>query len=153
MVSLPEALRPHARIGLDTSVFIYQIEAETPFTTIAGDVLGHVARGSVQGVTSVLTLTELLVKPFQSGRSGLAVRYEALIRATPNLEIVDINTQIARQAALLRATYQLRTADALQIASSLEYGATAFVTNDFRLRRVDALAIIVLADYHDERSL
>ncbi|MDQ3513791.1 MAG: type II toxin-antitoxin system VapC family toxin [Chloroflexota bacterium] len=152
-MSLPEALRPHARIGLDTSVFIYQIEAATPFTTIAGDVLGHVARGSVQGVTSVLTLTELLVKPFQFGRSGLAVRYEALIRATPNLEIVDINTQIARQAALLRATYQLRTADALQIASSLEYGATAFVTNDFRLRRVDALAIIVLADYHDERSL
>ena len=95
----------------------------------------------------MLTLTELLVKPLQVGRRGLAARYEALVRATPNLAVVDIDARIARRAAGLRANYQLRTADAIQVASYLEHGATAFVTNDTHLRRMAEIAVIVLADY------
>jgi predicted nucleic acid-binding protein len=75
------------------------------------------------------------------------MRYEALIRAMPNLAVVDMDTRIARRAAMLRATHQIRTADAVQVASSLEHGATAFVTNDMRLRRIAEISVIVLADY------
>lgn len=144
-----EAVRPHARFGLDTSVFIYHIEALSPFSGAASQVLHHVGQHAATGVTSVLTLTELLVKPLQSGRRGLAARYEALVRMTPNLILADVDAGIARQAAVLRARYRLRTADAIQVAACLAHGATAFVTNDIRLRRIDELDVIVLADYVD----
>ena len=152
MVSLVEAIRPHGRLGLDTSIFIYHIEQGSPFSGAAGEVLQALNRRSASGVTSVLTLTELLVKPLQFGRRGLAARYEALVRATPGLTVVDIDAGIARRAAMLRATYGCRTADAVQVAASLEHGATAFVTDDTRLRRVRELAVIVLADYASEQS-
>lgn len=143
------AVRPHSRIGLDSSVFIYHIEALSPFSGGASQVFQHVAQHAETGVTSVLTLTELLVKPLQSGRRGLAARYEALIRMIPNLILADVDAEIARQAAVLRATYRLRTPDAIQVAACLAHGATAFVTNDIRLRRIDELAVIVLADHLD----
>ena len=152
MVSVVTALRPHARLGLDTSVFIYHIEGGSPFAPLAGEVFHALNRRSVSGVTSVLTLTELLVKPLQLGRLGLAARYETLVRATPGLAVVDVDGGIARRAATLRTTYNLRTADAIQVAVSLEHGATAFVTNDIRLRRVRELAVIVLADHVREQA-
>jgi len=149
VVDVLEAVRPHSRFGLDTSVFIYHIETLSPFSGAASQVLQHVGRHAATGITSVLTLTELLVKPLQSRRRGLAARYEALVRVTPNLILADVDVEIARQAAVLRATYRLRTPDAIQVAACLAHGATAFVTNDVRLRRVDELAVIVLADYAD----
>lgn len=147
MVDLREALRPHARLGLDTSIFIYHIQVDSPFSAIAGQAIDRLKLGSVTGVTSILTLTELLVKPYQMERQDFAVRYEALVRAIPNLAIIDTGAEVARRAAKLRADYQLRTADAVQVASALEHGATAFVTNNLRLRRVTQLAVILLADY------
>ena len=140
-------MRSHARLGLDTPVFIYHIAAGPPFAVVAGQVLDQLKRRSTTGVTSVLTVTELLVRPLQAGRRGLAARYETLVRATPNLAVVDIDARIARRAAGLRANYGVRTADAIHVASCLEHGATAFVTNDTRLRRITELAVIVLADY------
>ena len=144
-----EVVRPHARFGLDTSLFIYHVEGSSPFSEAASQVLQCVGPNGATGITSVLTLTELLVKLLESGRRTLAERYEALIRATPNLILAEVDAEIARQAAVLRAKYRLRTADAIQVAACLAHGATAFVTNDRRLRRIDGLSVIVLGDYQD----
>ena len=132
-------------------VFIFQkwVVFRFPFSSAASQVLRHVGQQAAIGVTSVLTLTELLAKPLQLGRRGLAARYEALLRVTPNLLLADVDAEIARQAAVLRATYRLRTPDAIQVAACLVHGATAFVTNDARLRRIDELTVLVLADHID----
>jgi predicted nucleic acid-binding protein len=149
MVGVLDAVRPHARFGIDTSVFIYHVEAVAPFSRNASQVLRHMGPRTATGITSVLTLTELLVTPLRSGRRGLAARYEALIRVTPNLILADVDAEIAKHAAVLRAAYRLRTPDAIQVAACLAHGATAFVTNDIRLRRIEELAVIVLADHMD----
>jgi len=83
VVDLTLAMRPHARIGLDTAVFIYLIDTASPFSAIAADMFQQLNQQSMTGITSVLTLTELLVKPLQRGRRGLAARYEALVRSIP----------------------------------------------------------------------
>jgi predicted nucleic acid-binding protein len=147
VVDLVSAIRAHARLGLDTAVFVYQIEAVPPFVDATDSALHEVRRRSVTAVTSVLTLSELLVQPLRLGRRGLAARYEALVRAIPNLSVVDVDGRIARRSAGLRATYRLRTVDAVQIATALEHGATAFLTNDRRLRQVEDITLIVLGDH------
>jgi predicted nucleic acid-binding protein len=48
----------------------------------------------------------------------------------------------------LRARYHVRPADALQAATALVHGATAFVTNDRRLVRLEpVLDVILLEDF------
>jgi predicted nucleic acid-binding protein len=134
-------------VGLDTSIFIYQFEHVAPFHEVTDLVLQQLRARRVGGVTSVVTLTELLVGPLRANRPGLALRFETLVRSTPHLLVVNVDGYVARRAATLRAAYGLRTADAIQLATTIERGGTAFVTNDHRLRRVTDVHIIVLNDY------
>jgi predicted nucleic acid-binding protein len=46
----------------------------------------------------------------------------------------------------LRAHYNLRTPDALQVATALEFGCQAFLTNDEQLQRVTDLRVLVLKE-------
>lgn len=145
--AIVDALRDTSRIGIDTPVFIYHIEQTSPRAAAASSVLRAVADGRLQGVTSVITMLEVTVQPLRLGRAEIADAYEALLEDIPNLTIVDLDARVTRIGAELRATYGLRTPDALQIAACLAHGAEAFVTNDRRLRRVTEIDVYVLEDF------
>lgn len=134
-------------MGLDTAVFIYHIEGSPRFAGPAGIVFAELNRGTFQGLTSVLTLMELAVKPLQLGRQDIADEYEVVLAAYPHLRVVPLDRGTARRAAELRASSRLRPADVFQVAACLQHRATAFVTNDRDLRRVTGLQVILLEDF------
>lgn len=142
-----EALGSKRRIGIDTPVFIYYIEQSSPRASAATAILRAVEDGRFEGVTSIITLLEMTIRPLRLGRPEIADTYEALLGDIPNLSIVHLDARVARIGAELRATYGLRTPDALQIAACLANGAEAFVTNDRRLRRVSEIEITLLDDF------
>ena len=147
MANLATILRRHERIGLDTSVFIYHIEARAQFAEPARVAMDELASGAFVGVTSVLTLMEIAVKPLQLGRPDVAEEYEVLLANYPNLAVATIDRPTARRAAELRARHRLRPADALQVGACLEQRATAFLTNDRDLRRVIEIEVLLLSDF------
>ncbi len=63
------------------------------------------------------------------------------------LTMVAVDEKLAEAAALIRARHGIRLPDALQVAAALHGEATLFITNDKRLRKIDALEILVLSDY------
>lgn len=140
-------MREHRLIGLDTSVFIYHLEGVSRYAACAGVVFDELATGGFEGVSSVLTLMELAVRPLQLGRPEVADEYEVLLANYPHLTIAEIDRRTVRRAAELRARHGLRPADALQVAACLEHGATAFLTNDRDLRRVTETQVILLDDF------
>ncbi len=147
MAGLSEILRHHSCIGIDTSIFIYHIEASPLYADPAGEALDTLATGAFRGVTSVLTLMEITVHPLRLGRPLVADEYEILLASFPNLHIIDLDRRIARRAAELRAVHRLKPADALQVASCLSEQATAFLTNDKGLRRVTEVEVLLLDDF------
>jgi predicted nucleic acid-binding protein len=64
----------------------------------------------------------------------------------PHLVLVDVTRDVARRAAQLRAHYRLRPAGALQVAAALDHGATAFVTNDRALARLNELLDVIVLE-------
>jgi predicted nucleic acid-binding protein len=91
---------------------------------------------------------EITVRPWQLGRESAAREYEAILVHFPNLSIVDVDRNVARAAAQLRAKYNVSPPDALQVAASLSFGAKAFLTNDRRLSRLQELIdVLVLDDF------
>jgi len=146
MGKLSERLAGYPTIGIDTSIFIYLFEDHPTYRPLAEEVLSGVESGQWRAITSVITLMEIGVRPLQSGRQGVARRYEALLVNFPNLMVVDINRDVARRAAYLRAEYRLRPADALQVAACLWGGARAFVSNDRQLARIQALLPVIVLD-------
>jgi len=135
-------------VGLDSAIFIYLIEEDRAFLPLVEPVFAAIDAGSLEGVTSALTLLEVLVVPYRHQNEALARRYEALLTRSRNLRLAGLDLPLLRAAAALRATIGLKTPDALQLAAALAGACTAFLTNDRRLPpRLGGMAILQLADY------
>ena len=148
MGQLSEKLKPYPVIGLDTAIFIYHFEENPAYLPLTRELLSSIESGERKGVTSAITLMEIIVKPLALGQIDVARKYEALLANFPNLEIIDLDRDVIRLAARLRAEYRIRPPDALQAAACLQHGAQAFITNDDLLKRLqDKIVVLVLEDY------
>lgn len=47
----------------------------------------------------------------------------------------------------LRVNYNLKTPDAIHLATAIEHKADVFITNDKQLKKVKEIAILYLGDY------
>ena len=137
-------LRRHRRIALDTSVFIYQLEANARYLALADVVFAWVERAGREAVTSTITMTELLVPSYRDHDERRVDEFYGLLSTYPNLRWIAPDLETADLAARLRAAYRLRTPDALQAATAIQANATGLVTNDPVLARVDELDVAVL---------
>jgi len=143
-MKLDDALTRVIELGFDTAPVIYFVEAHPRYDMLVTEIFQRVAAGALHGVTSVITLTEVLIHPLRQGDIRLSDKYRTLLLNSSNFETRSIDATIADQAADLRARYGLRTPDALQIATALAAGCDAFLTNDARLQRVTELRVLVL---------
>lgn len=134
-------------VGVDTSIFVYFIEADPRFLSIVRPLFLAADEGRVVLVTSALTLMEVLVMPYRFGDDRLAARYEALLSAAGGIRLIPIDAGTLRAAARIRAVHGARTPDALQLAAALGAGCTSFVTNDRRLPAIGKLRILQLGAY------
>lgn len=140
-------------IALDTAPIVYYLEANAEFGPIIRPVLDAVIRGEIQAVVSSLIVTELLVHPLRANNTELLARYEELLEGTPSLTVRDLTTPIAKTAAVLRAAYNLKTPDAIHLATALEADVEVFMTNDAALKRVFEVKVLTIQDLMDGDSI
>ncbi|HSO76916.1 MAG TPA: type II toxin-antitoxin system VapC family toxin [Blastocatellia bacterium] len=144
VIKLDDALAGVTRLGFDTSPIIYFVERNPKYLDLVREVIRRVDLGKIEGRTSVVTLTEVLSKPKQSGNAAIEAEYRSLMLNSRNFALLPISIEVAEIAADLRARYNIRTPDAMQIAAALSVSCQAFLTNDAALRRVNDLKILVL---------
>lgn len=144
LTRLHDFLRRHKRVALDTSVFIYQLEANPRYAAFTDDVFAWLEQTHHSAVTSTVTMTELLVAPYGAKDEQQVDEFYALLSTYPHLEWVAPNLEIADTAARIRAVHRLRTPDALQAATAVQSAATGLVTNDAVFERVTEFETLVL---------
>ena len=88
----------------------------------------------------------MLVHPFRNGNVKLAQQYQDILLNQDYLKVFSVSSTIAKLAAELRATKNLRTPDAIQIATAIQNGADFFLTNDISLKSISNLTVLVLDD-------
>ena len=137
-------LRRHTRIALDTSIFIYQLEANPRYIVLTDPIFAWVERPHHAAVTSTVTMTELLAQPYRDANEQRANEFYGLLSTYPNLDWIAPGLEIADIAARIRAAHRLRTPDALQAACAVWAQATGFVTNDAVFERVTAFETLIL---------
>jgi predicted nucleic acid-binding protein len=129
---------------LDTSVFIYQLETNSRYLPLTDYIFSWLERRDSKAVTSTITMTELLVQPYQGSDQQRVDEFYGLLTTYPNLDWVAPNLEIADLAARLRSLHRLRTPDALQAATAAHARVTALITNDAVFERVDLFETLVL---------
>lgn len=137
-------LENHRSVGLDTCVFIYAVESHPKYLASVKQVLRWTRGPNGHAITSTITMTEALVRPYRLTDLVLVQEFHALLATYPHLDWIPPTLQIADRAAQIRADYNLRTPDAIQAATALAAGVTGFVTNDRIFRRIPSLEVLVL---------
>jgi len=144
LTGLQTFLQQHRRIFLDTSVFIYHLEANPRYVGLTDHIFTWLARSGHSAATSTITMTELLAQPYRDSAEQRVNELYALLVTYPNLDWIAPDLEIADTAAGIRAAHRLRTPDALQAATAIHARATALVTNDQIFERVDTFDTIIL---------
>ena len=144
MKRLQEFLKNHQLIGLDTSIFIYHLEDHPRYSPLTEIIFSALEKGINKGVTSYLTLMEILVKPKTEGLPQVARDYEYYLTTFPNLNFYEMGLDVARKASDLRAADRIKSPDAIQLATAILYGATDFITNYKIFKKVQGVEVLIL---------
>jgi predicted nucleic acid-binding protein len=145
--SLESALSRYSRLGIDSVALIYLLEDVDPYAALVEAIFESVERGKRHAYASSLALTEILVPALREKRYDVVRQYRQFLLGFPNLKVLPVDIPTAELAASLRAQYELRTPDAIHIATALEHGAQAFLTNDKQLTRVKELPVLLLDSF------
>jgi predicted nucleic acid-binding protein len=144
MKQLRDFLRKHPVIALDSSIFIYHLEDHPRYAPLTEIIFDTLEKGMATGTTSYLTLMEIMAKPKAEGLLQVARDYEYYLTTFPNLTFYEMGLEIARKASDLRAAERIKSPDAIQLATAILCGATAFLTNDRIFERVKGIDILIL---------
>jgi predicted nucleic acid-binding protein len=117
-------------VGLDSAPVIFYIEQHQDYIDLVRPFFASLAKGQFRAVTSTVTLLEVLVHPLRHGDEALAHRYNNILLSSPHILTLPVTFATAQEAADLRARYNLKTPDAIQLAVAIGSGATTFLTND-----------------------
>ena len=131
---------------LDTNLFIYLIEENELYLEKVHNLLQFLDKNGYEVITSTLTLGEILTKPYKDERLDLVERYKEFFS---DMELVELNREIGSLFAEIRATYNIKTPDAVQLASAIYAKAELFVSNDDRLSRFesDRCQVLLLSEF------
>lgn len=132
-------------IYLDTSPVIYSVEKHPDFFPLLTPLWVAASSTPIKIITSELTLLESFVGPLKNNDPVLLNRYELTLKGS-DTELLPISEAILREAANLRAQFNLKTPDSIHAASGLSSGCVQFITNDSIFRRVPGLNVVVLQE-------
>ncbi len=151
-MGIDEVLNAHTKWVIDTAPVIYYIEEHPKYLRLVDKIFPRLSStaNSIYAVSSLITLTEVLPQPLRQNNHGLAKRYRDFLLKSRNFVLHPVDAPIAERAAEIRAQYQYRTPDAIQLATGLEHNATLFITNDKRLKSFSELTILVLEDFLEQ---
>lgn len=135
----------HRRIAFDSNVLIYLLEGNDARAEAVASVIDDLAADGSSGVLASIGVTEVLAGP---ARKDDPVGFEMLAAALRDLGFANpvLDAAAAEDAAWIGGRTGARLPDAVHLACARTAGATAFLTNDRRIRSRRGLEVVYLDD-------
>jgi predicted nucleic acid-binding protein len=129
-------------IYLDANILIYAVEAPAGFGARALARL-HALSQTDRIAVSELTRMECCSYPLSRADFPLLRLYDGFFQR-PDVIVLPITPNVFRRATLVQAVYNLATVDSIHLATAIENGCDAFLTNDPRLASCQDIAVEIL---------
>lgn len=131
------------RLYLDACAIIYAHEGVEDCRAAVIDWLSKAAAPDSVVMTSSLSRLECRVKPIHDKNTALLDAYDRFF-ARRSLTVLPISDAVLDRAAVLRTEINIRTPDAIHIASAALGLADVFLTNDASLQRCKDVNVVIL---------
>lgn len=127
---LLDAIPAGDRVLLDTSALIAYFDNRERVSPVVTHLVDEfVFAGRNHGVISMVTVTEILVRPRRAHLEGYGHASDFFHRF-PNLRLAPVDFAVAQEAASLRTVFGFKTPDALVIGTGIVHQVGHLVTND-----------------------
>jgi predicted nucleic acid-binding protein len=135
--------RPDVKAGgryyLDANTVIAIVEGVDDLHPAQRTFLRSIDEGAVLAVSSEMTLSECLVRPFRE-RDGAAIAIMLdFLNGRRTLPLVPLSRDVMIMAAKIRAETTAKLPDAIHLACALDAGCTVFISADKRLPMIGDL--------------
>ena len=131
---------------LDSNILIQLVEGQANQFEGLQAVVDALDSRKVLGVTSELTIAEVMVKPLASPISLYRREYEAILSANSELRVAPVSRPILIRSAELRAELGGKLADGIHVSTAELEGCAQFLTEDRRVKLPSGLTILRLAE-------
>jgi predicted nucleic acid-binding protein len=136
--------------------FIYFVEKHPRYYPILDPIVDLITSGQIEAHASTISLAEVLVLPLSTDNDSLVLQYRELLTES-ELKLHEVSESIATVAAAIRASdlafglrqdQTIRVADSIIAATAIASNCDFLITNDRKLRRINAqIKIALLDDY------
>ena len=130
----------------DTAPFIYLFEKNEPFSRPVEKLLDAIYAANAQITTSLITYIEINTAPAKAGKERLKAKYREYFTNSEGVSLQPVNLTIAEETIRFRAEYNLKTPDAIQLATAKYCGADYVLTNDKAWRQITELDIVLVSE-------
>jgi predicted nucleic acid-binding protein len=131
-------------VFMDTAPFIYFFERHPDYFPALERFFDQLYGTGAQVITSIITYIELTTHPARLGKHQLVRKYRDYLSHSENISLFPLDMTIADHVVQLRAQYQFKTPDAIQLGMAVACGADYIITNDREWRRFEDIAVVMM---------
>lgn len=124
------------RLALDSMIFIYLLEGNEKYFSLVETIFELLEEGKITAITSIITPLEVLSTPKLLGHPDQISLYARFFQQEKNLTVCQLDWAVMEIASSLRRNFNLRTPDAIQLATAKINNATIFLTNDDNYKKI-----------------
>lgn len=137
----------YKKVFLDTTPLIYFLDNDIHFGEKTKQILESILSEGKTIMSSVITEMEYLVYPYRTNNpEKIDAFYDFL--ADCDIELKQIDSEIARKASQIRAEYKdFKAMDALQLAVAVQTHCDVFLTNDKQLKQFKEVNCITVEEW------
>ncbi len=131
---------------IDTAPLIYFFEKNEVYFEKINEVFNDLYEKNCQIVVSMITYIEISTLPVKLGNLKLAAKYREYFTNSNNLTLYPVNLLISEKTISYRAKYNLKTPDAIQLATAEICGADYVLSNDKEWSKINEVNVILIDD-------
>lgn len=133
-------------IFLDTAPFIYFFKQHPDHFPVLETLFAQLYETGAQAITSTITYIELTTHPARQGKNQLVRKYRDYLSNSENISIFSLDMDIADHVVEIRARYQFKTPDAVQLGTAVACGADYIITNDKAWQRFEEIKVVLVGE-------
>ena len=138
------ALAKHKHIGLDSNVIIYFLDDDQRYAKTCREIFSNMEKKKNIGITSGLSYLESAVSAMRTKDIPTLTMIKSFFLQMPGLKVVMPDYDILDKALYLRATYNIKAIDAIQLATAIHNDCSLFITNDKNITKIKEITYLYL---------
>ncbi len=133
-------------VFIDSAPLIYYWEENKKYFHQISMLFDEIYDADVQITASLITYIEVITYPIKENNLKLAAKYRDYFTNSANFALYPVNLLVAEKTALYRVEYNLKTPDAIQLATAEICGADYVITNDSEWKKIPNMNIIQISE-------